>query len=379
MLRVGGARVVMLGAASHGTHDHHHWRAEITRRLVAEHGFSFVAVEGDWPDCDRVDASVRGNGQDPRAVLGAFERWPTWMWANEEVLDFCEWLRWWNGEHRVGFHGLDVYSLWESLRAIVDHLGRHDPTAVPAALAALRTPEGYAGRVVPDACEPEVVSLLAYLRRHAVEHAAERGRTEFAAWQNADIVPGAERYYRTLLAGERSWELRETHMADTLDRLLDHYGPGSRAVVWAHNSHVGDSLATDADLVSLGRLARRRHGADAVVLVGFGSHRGEVLAAPSWGAVAQVMTVPPARAGSVEDLLHRAAPERALFVFPQVDQPRWLTDVHDHRRIGVICDPGAPDYVAGRLGEWYDAFCWFNHTTPVHTLTRELERHPSGV
>ncbi|WP_412537869.1 erythromycin esterase family protein [Longispora sp. K20-0274] len=382
MLRVGGARVVMLGAASHGTHDYHHWRAEITRRLVAEHGFSFVAVEGDWSDCDRVDASVRGGGADPRAALGAFERWPTWMWANEEVGDFLAWLRWWNGDHRVGFHGLDVYGLWESLHAILAYLGGHDPAAIPAASAAFDTFEpfhGYAGPLVPDSAGPEVVSLLAYLRRHAVEHAAERGRTEFSAWLGADIVPGAERYYRAMLAGDRSRDLRAAHMADTLDRLLDHYGPGSRGVVWAHNSHVGDARATDTGVASLGELARRRHGADAVVLVGFGCHRGDVLAAPRWGSAAQVMTVPPARAGSVEDLLHGSAPERALFVFPRVDQPRWLTDAHDHRGIGVVRDPGGADYVTGRLGQWYDAFCWFNHTTPVHTVTREREIYPSGV
>src|SRR3954451_9973891 len=297
--RVGDARVVMLGEASHGTHEFYTWRGSIHRRLVEEKGFSFVAVEGDWPDCDRVDRSVRGRPAapvDPREALLAFERWPTWMWANEEVVDFTRWLRARNSivdeSCRAGFHGLDVYSLWESLREILTYLREHDPRQVPAALAAYRCFETYGGdaqrygwatRMVAVSCEAEVLDLLVRLRRQA----AGGGAGRFGAWQNAEVVAGAERYYRAMMSGGRqSWNVRDRHMDDTLDRLLRHYGPAAKAVVWAHNTHVGDARATDmaeAGDVTIGQLARERYGTDQVVLVGFGTHRGTVVAGDAWG------------------------------------------------------------------------------------------------
>src|SRR3954447_5977195 len=239
--RVGGARVVMVGEASHGTHEFYTWRAELTRRLITERGFSFVAVEGDWPDCERVDRAVRGTPDapgDPREALLSFARWPTWMWANEEVADFCRWLRAFNDRHdpgrRVGFHGLDVYSLWESLREILVWLREHDPDQVPGALAAYRCFEPYdedpnayawASRFVSAGCENEVVRLLV----------AMRAGQDLGTWQNAAVVSGAEHYYRALMhGGARSWNVRDRHMDETLDRLLGHYGDGSRAIVWAH-------------------------------------------------------------------------------------------------------------------------------------------------
>ncbi|WP_158845986.1 erythromycin esterase family protein [Saccharothrix deserti] len=402
--RVGDARVVMLGEASHGTHEFYGRRAQLTRRLIAEKGFSFVAVEGDWPACDRVDATVRrraGAPEDPRAALAAFDRWPTWMWANEEVVDFCRWLRRHNAglpeQERVAFHGLDVYSLWESLREILIHLREHDPQEVPAAVAAYRCfephgtdPQDYAlsTRFVPQGCENEVVGLLVRLRRHAASDGAGR----FGAWQNAEVVAGAERYYRSLLGGgQPSWNVRDRHMDDTLDRLLDHHGPGSKAVVWAHNTHIGDARATDmaaSGLVNTGQLARERYGPDQVVLVGFGTHRGTVVAAEAWGAGMRAMPVPPARSGSLEDALHHAAPGEALFVFPRGDQPDLLTDTLPHRAIGVVYHPEHErwgNYVETVLGERYDAFIWVDQTTALRPLhTREVdvlepETYPSGV
>jgi erythromycin esterase len=414
--RVGAARVVMLGEASHGTHEFYRWRAAITRRLVEERGFSFVAVEGDWPDCDRVDRSVRGTAgapDDPRAALAAFERWPTWMWANEEVADFCRWLRTHNASvdpaARVGFHGLDVYSLWESLREILTYLREHEPAQVPAVLAAYRCFEPFsedaqayalATRFVPSSCENEVVDLLIRLR----EGASADGAARFGVWQNAEVVAGAERYYRAMVRGGReSWNVRDRHMDDTLDRLLRHYGSqdgshhgsqegtGAKAVVWAHNTHVGDARATDmADSgeVNIGQLARQRYGADQVVLVGFGTHRGTVIAGNAWGAPTELMPVPPARRGSLEDVLHTAAPPQALFVFPRHDRPDLLTDELDHRAIGVVYDPEREhwgNYVPTVLGERYDAFCWFDESHGVRPLLNrtidvfEPETFPSGV
>jgi len=405
--RVGDARVVMVGEASHGTHEFYRWRADLTRRLVAEKGFSFVAVEGDWPDCDRIDGSVRclpGAPADPAAALTTFERWPTWMWANEEVLDFCRWLRAHNAQRdpaeRVGFHGLDVYSLWESLREILTHLREHDPGQVPVALAAYRCFEPYgedardyavATRFASTSCTDEVVDLLVAVRQRATHDGSGR----FGAWQNAEIVAGAERYYRAMVGGGRqSWNVRDRHMDETLARLLAHYdtrgGPAARAVVWAHNTHVGDARATDmaaAGEVNIGQLARERLGPDQVVLVGLGSHRGTVVAGDAWGAPSRVLPVPPARAGSVEDVLHRAAPPAALLTVPRGERPALLTDELAHRAIGVVYHPERErwgNYVPTVLGDRYDAFLWFEETTALRPLpTRrsdalEPETFPSG-
>jgi erythromycin esterase len=402
--RVGDARVVMLGEASHGTHEFYTWRAAISRRLIEEKDFSFLAVEGDWPDCDRVDRSVRCRPDappDPRDALAAFERWPTWMWANEEIVDFTRWLRTRNARvdeaERAGFHGLDVYSLWESLREILVWLREHDPEQVPAALAAYRCFQPYgenaqryalATRFVQAGCEDEVVDLLVGLR----ERAAADGAGRFAAWQNAEIVAGAERYYRAMVRGGReSWNVRDRHMDDTLDRLLDHYGPDAKGIVWAHNTHVGDARATDmvdAGEVNIGQLVRERYGADQVVLVGFGTHRGTVVAGDAWGAPMEVMPVPPGRRHSLEDVLHAAAPAQALFVFPPDGRPELLTQELDHRAIGVVYHPEREswgNYVPTVLGDRYDAFCWIDESQAVRPLpTRpanltEAETFPSGV
>lgn len=400
--RVGDARVVMLGEASHGTYDYYRLREQLTRRLIAECGFSFVAVEGDWPDCHRVHRSVideAGADADPLAALERFNRWPTWMWANAEVARFCRWLKAWNLDRprgqRAGFHGLDVYSLWESMQAILDYLRDEDQAAVTAALDAYRCFEPYgkrveeyalASRFVSARCEDEVVRLLARTRTDAAADGADR----FAAWQNAEVVAGAERYYRAMIAGGgESWNVRDNHMAATLDRLLGFYGAGAKAVVWAHNTHVGDARATDmveAGMINIGQLGRERYGDGAVVLVGFGSYQGSVIAAPRWGSPPEVMVAPPARTGSVEERLHQAAPERALLVFG-ADDESWLHEPVDHRAIGVVYDPSFEqwgNYVPTRLARRYDAFIWCDRTTALHPLPAstapgELETFPSGV
>jgi len=389
--RAADARVVMLGEASHGTHEFHAWRAAITRRLIEERGFSFVAVEGDWPECARVDASVRGEPDapdDPHAALLSFDRWPAWMWANEEVAGFCRWLRAHNRRlapaARVGFHGLDVYALWESLREILVYLREHDPDQVPGALAAYRCFEPYdedpnayawATRFVTAGSEPAVVEALVGLRAAAGRVAAARG--DFGAAQYAEVVAGAEHYYRALMhGGAKSWNVRDRHLDDTLGRLLDHYGPGSKAVVWAHNTHVGDSRATDQARhgeVTIGELARDRYGDAQVLLVGFGCHRGGVVAAPGWGAPMEDMPVPPGRPGSLEDILHEGAPPRALMVFPAYrERPDVLVDELVQRAIGVVYQPDREwgNYVPTVLGDRYDAFLWFDETSgvrPLHT------------
>jgi erythromycin esterase len=390
--RIGTARYVLLGEASHGTADYYGWRAAVTRRLVAEHGFSFVAVEGDWPDCATVNRWVKHRtDQDAPAtgVLGRFERWPTWKWANHEVAEFATWLRAHNRTTGagVGFYGLDVYSLWDSLHAVLGYLADTRPEALDAARQALACFEPYgedpqryawATRLVPTDCQDEIVDLLVRLR--TAPGTAFDGDPEAAldAEQNAEVVAGAERYYRTMVRADgASWNVRDVHMADTLDRLMAHHGPNARAVVWEHNTHVGDARATDmaaAGMVNVGQLVRERHGPEGVVLVGFGGHHGSVVAADSWGAPLRTMPVPAPVPGSHEDLMHRALGEPSLLVFPDDRRTPWLAGRRGHRAIGVVYRPevdGRGNWVPTVIGRRYDCFVSLEVTQALHPLHAE--------
>ncbi|MEV6879401.1 erythromycin esterase family protein [Amycolatopsis sp. NPDC051128] len=384
--RIGDARIVLLGEATHGTAEFYGWRAELTKRLLAERDFSFVAVEGDWPECHRVHCCVAGAPgapKDPGQVLWGFRRWPTWLWANEEVAGFATWLRAFNATGDgipCGFHGLDVYSLWESLRGVVGYLHEHAPDDVDAALEAFRCFEPYgedpreyavSAELVPDGCRDEVVRLLTEVRSAAHVDCVPGLDPAFVARQNAEVVAGAERYYRELVrGGTRSWNVRDTHMGDTLDRLLRAYGPRSRAVVWAHNTHVGDARATDmaaAGMLNLGQLARERHRADGVVTVGFGTYRGSVIAAAHWGGEARRMPVEPARADSLEGVLHEAVPgEDSLHVFHDDSAAEWAGELRGHRAIGVVHRGGG--YVPTVPAARYDAFVHCDETTAITPL-----------
>jgi erythromycin esterase len=408
--RVGDARFVLLGEASHGTADYYRWRAAVTRRLIEERGFSFVGVEGDWPDCYRLHRSVSGASEErPLHALRAIERWPTWMWANEEVLEFADWLRQHNKDRpqdrRVGFYGLDVYSLWESLRAVIAYVIEHDPEHVEVAMQAYRCfephgedPQSYAWAtaLVPKSCEEAVVAMLTALQSgRAGDGTAENGddpEAWFDAEQNARAAVDAERYYRAMVkGGAESWHVRDTHMVDTHDRLMARYGDGAKGVVWAQNPHVGDARYTDmarAGMVNVGQLVRERHAADGVVIAGFGGHFGSVIAADRWGAPMQRMPVPWAREGSLEDLLHDTIDmDRALLIFPE-ELPGWLLEARPHRAIGVVYDweqERKGNYVPTVTGRRYDTFLWFDRTSalhplePVHWTGPEEETYPYGV
>lgn len=406
MDRIGDARVVLLGEATHGTHEFYAWRAALTRRLVAEQGFSFVAVEGDWPDCWRVDRCVRLDPtypSDPYIVLDDYRRWPSWMWANEETGHLMRWLREHNAgltaEGRVGFFGLDVYSLWDSLREIVRFLEINDPDSVEPALAAFRCLEPYgedprayarSAGLVPAPCREDVVRLLVRLRGPDTSPDSVDPAERFNAWQNAEVAVGAERYYRTLLGGgPDSWNVRDRHMAATLERLMEFHGPRSRAVVWAHNTHIGDARATDmpmAGMVNLGQLVREAYGDD-VVAVGFAAGHGEVVAADRWGGPMEIMTMAPPLTGSLEALLESTRLPRALFVIADDPREDWLNATRGHRAIGVVYDPGREqgNYVPTRLAGRYDALCWFARTSaldPLHLAAArrgEMETFPVGV
>ncbi len=405
--RVGKARCVLLGEASHGTSEYYSWRTRISERLIREKGFSFIAVEGDWPDCYEVNRYVRGlpgSAHGAREALGVFRRWPTWMWANEEVAELVEGLQHLNdglpeGE-RIGFYGLDVYSLWESLEGVMEYLQREHPDAVEAGRRAYSCFEPYGGSareyarataLVPTSCENEVVEMLSELLRGAAEHPEDGSEAHFAAEQNALVARNAERYYRAMIGGgASSWNVRDRHMAETLRRLLDRHGPDAKAIVWEHNTHVGDARFTDMaanGLLNVGQLVRERWGEEEVVLVGFGSHRGTVIAARQWGAPMERMPVPPAREGSWEDALHRAGEEDRLLVFSGPESKELLEE-RDHRAIGVVYDPAFErygNYVPTLLPRRYDAFVYLDEThtlRPLHAPwsgePEEPETFPSG-
>jgi len=415
---LGDARYVLLGEASHGTSEYYTWRAELSKRLIREKGFSFIAVEGDWPDCYRVNRyakSYASAGTSAREVLHAFERWPTWMWANEEIVELVEWLRRYNDQRRLtddrkaGFYGLDVYSLWDSMRAVVDYLERIDPQLAAGAKRAYRCFEPYgedeqeyarATYLVPTSCEDEAVSVLRTLRGRAPEYAQDGREAYFNAEQNAFVAKNAELYYRTMVrGGSASWNVRDYHMVDTLDRLMSHhqqFNPGAKAIVWEHNTHIGDARFTNmagAGMVNVGQLVRQAHGGDGVVLVGFGSHHGTVIAGEEWGAPMRRMRVPDARDGSFEDVMHEAVTAAdetaALLVFDDAADGgiAGLDEPLPHRAIGVVYDPDherwgnyVPTVVPGR----YDAFIYIDETRALNPLHLPVkvgevpETFPSG-
>lgn len=398
MERIGDARYVLLGEASHGTHEYYTWRSRITRRLIEEKDFSFIAVEGDWPDCYRVNRFVKGYadaGNAARDVLHSFDRWPTWMWGNWETAALVEWLRLHNAEQprekRVGFYGLDVYSLWESLEAITRYLEKADPAALATAREAMSCFEPYGRdeqeyaritRMVPTSCEQEVIDMLVEITRKMPLYDSDMEMV-LSTEQNAHIAVNAEKYYRAMVnSGPDSWNIRDTHMADTLERLMRFHGPAAKAIVWEHNTHVGDARATDmqrSGYVNVGQLVREKHEQDGVVIVGFGSYSGEVLAARNWGDPMEVMPVPKARDGSWEELLHDADLSRHLLLFDDWKQdPHRMKQTLDHRAIGVVYNPEFErfgNYVPSILPFRYDAFIFIDETHALHPLHIEPHGH----
>lgn len=400
------SRFVCIGEASHGTHEFYSWRATLSKRLIEEHDFTWIGVEGDWPDCSRINRWVRGlddQSLTAQEVLVQFERWPTWMWANREVCDFLDWLHELNLsrslEQRVGFYGLDVYSLWDSLRAIIEWLTEHKPEALPAALEAWRCfdpfdedPQKYAWgtRMIPHDCEDEVIDLLIELGRN---HVVTGGDAEavFDAQQNAEVAAAAEHYYRTMVRGDQqSWNVRDVHMADTIDRIAAHLGSDSKGLIWEHNTHVGDARATTMSaegMVNVGQLVRERHHDNGVTLVGFASYTGSVIAASAWGSGEQRFPTPDARPGSHEDLLHHALGRDSALVFGSERSGPWLSAVLGHRAIGVVYAPERErgNYVPTVMGGRYDALLWFERAdalTPLRHEPRpdepEFETEPTG-
>lgn len=403
--RIGSARVVLLGEATHGTSEFYRMRERITRELITRKGFSFVAIEGDWPDAARIDRHVR-TGSTREEAWSGFARFPTWMWRNEEMRGFVDWLREHNRQaaQPVAFHGLDLYSLYSSIDAVLAYLDRVDPPTAQVARQRYgcltpwqSDPASYGLAALTTryrSCEQDVVNMLVDLQQKSPIYIGQDGEHLMDALQNARVVSQAERYYRTMYYGSRvAWNLRDSHMFSTLQHLLSFHGAGSKAVVWAHNSHVGDSAATEMSLrkeFNLGHLCRQAMGTSAC-LVGFGTHGGTVAAATDWDAPMDVKTIRPALPGSYEHLFHACGVER--FVLPLRAQPGTPSTIEGlavprmERAIGVIYRPDTErqsHYFDAVLPRQFDEYIWFDETravTPLPTKVREglPDTYPFGV
>jgi erythromycin esterase len=399
-------RIVMLGEASHGTHEYYVWRSHLTKKLIEEKGFNIIAVEGDWPDCYQVNRYIKKEheAQNIADVLKTFVRWPTWMWGNWETAALAEWLRGYNdtrakSEH-VSFFGLDVYSLWQSLDAILEYLSRVDKHAYETAKKATLCFEPYredegqsyarASRIVPELCEKEVIDLLKEIQNKMPQYDSGRDNV-FSTEQNALIAVNAEKYYREMIhGGPASWNIRDMHMQETIERLLGFYGRNSKIIVWAHNTHIGDASATEManeGMYNIGELSRS-NPLYKTFLIGFGSYKGTVMAGREWGAPMQVIPLPPAIEISWETAMHDTGKGNQLLLMDKVKHTSLSLEPIGHRAVGVVYRPRWErygNYVQSVMAKRYDAFVFIDeskalHPVPLHADDHKMpETYPFGV
>ncbi len=405
--RFADAKVVLLGEASHGTSEFYRARAAISRRLIERHGFNIIAVEADWPDAATIDRHVRGLPTRKRN-FPPFSRFPTWMWRNKDVDAFVAWLKSHNEglpmAQRTRFHGLDLYSMFNSIAEVLAYLDKVDPEAAeiarkrygclapwssePAAYGRAALSQGYA------MCEEPVQRILVDLLAKELSYARKNGEAFFDAAQNARVVRDAERYYRVMYYGSHeSWNLRDTHMFETLKQIMAHVGDEAKAIVWAHNSHIGDARVTDMGVnrgeLNIGQLCRQEWGEKAR-LIGFGTHSGTVAAASDWDGPMEIKAVRPSRPDSHEALCHEAGPGRFLLDLrhgQNEDLRRVMSEPRLERYIGVIYRPETErwsHYSHSLLGRQYDGFVWFDRTRAVVPLPAQVgrgedETYPFGL
>jgi erythromycin esterase-like protein len=392
---VDDARLVLLGEASHGTREFYTWRDRLSRRLIRERGFTFIAIEGDWVTLLPLDRYVRHQAGAPasaREALLQVKRWPRWVWANTELEALGEWLRAFNrgrpAGRRVGIHGIDLYAIWESLDAVQAFYQTHLPESAARVRQLYRFLQGFRGdygayadyvgstRHSARAEVARVAQELAARYRHA---APVQRELLFEALQHAKVVESGERYLGSMARrGPHSWNARANHFERSVARLLDHYGPGSRAIVWAHNTHIGDARATDmvrSGEVNLGQLARERHGAAAAFAVGFGTATGSVLAARTWEGPRQIMDTPLPRPDSLEAALLASGDGNRILILDRTSPAtEVLRRTLPHRAIGVVFAPQREpqaNYVSTRLAERYDAFVFIPNTHALNPLHAE--------
>jgi len=406
--RIGDSRLVLLGEASHGTAEFYEMRARITQELIEKKGFTLVAVEADWPDASSINHYIQGTSPDPLLENAPFTRFPTWMWANHSVLEFTQWLKAHNEglanrEQQTGFYGLDLYSLNSSIEAVLNYLDSVDPETAEVARIRYgcltpwtRDPALYGQVAITQqyrVCEQDVLAALQDLLKKRLDYCISDGERFFNAEQNARLVANAERYYRTMYYAENnSWNQRDQHMFDTLQSILAYRGPESKAVIWEHNSHIGDARATQMSArgeFNIGQLVRQQYG-DAAYLIGFGTDHGTVAAASEWGGPMEVKQVQAAHIDSYERLCHEVKTDNFLLPLrkplQKITRNKLLAERLE-RAIGVIYRPETElqsHYFYASLPEQFDEYIWFDETRAVEALGREStegmpETFPFGV
>ncbi|MFB5284118.1 erythromycin esterase family protein [Peribacillus sp. Hz7] len=383
------AKYVLLGEASHGTSEFYTTRTELTKQLIQEHHFSFIAVEGDWPACYEVNRYVKGLApeyQSAEDVLKkSFNRWPSWMWANHEIVNLIDWLHSYNQtqpEKKVGFYGLDVYSLWESMEAIVDYFKKIKSPDLQKALNAIECFDPYKRKLemygissafYGENCMSEILELLNTIKESKSIH-TEDPEAALNMNINAIVANNAEHYYHTMVTNDNeSWNIRDRHMVEALHHIGNFYGAAAKGIIWEHNTHIGDARATDmADegMVNVGQLTREKYGQNNVYAIGFGTYQGTVIAAKRWGDPAEVMTVPKGTEGSWEEVMHNAGSFNQYLLFTE-ENKHLFRNVIGHRAIGVVYNPAHEhygNYVPSRLSERYDAFIHIDETKALTLL-----------
>jgi erythromycin esterase-like protein len=386
-------KIVMIGEATHGTEEFYKWRQHISQELIMNHGFNIIGIEGDWPASHEVNKFIKGDvSQSARETLSHFKRWPTWMWANVEFLSFMEWLKVWNetAEKKINFYGLDLYSLYESMDQVVAILRENDLDLISMVAENYQCLEKYRPNEKsyvkslhhhPQACRKQVTEVLRALKNTGLDELDEADKLNLI--QNAQIVVNAENYYRSLISGQSSWNIRDEHMMATIQMLLDYQGKDAKMIIWEHNTHVGDYRATDMVLsgdVNIGGLAREIYGKEEVALVGFGTYSGSVTASYKWDGPIQIFDVPEGRERSVELFCHQAVPkigsEDFYILLNEIEKSSSLSEVLGHRAIGVVYDPELEhrgNYVPTSLLNRYDAFIFLNHTHYLKALNAPFD------
>ncbi|MDW0118849.1 erythromycin esterase family protein [Sporosarcina thermotolerans] len=389
MNAIGDARIVMLGEASHGTSEFYKVRAALSKRLIQEKGFKIIAVEGDWPSAQAVNRYVKGfdeEGKTARQVLSqSFNRWPTWMWANEEVAELIEWLKRENegkdAADKTGFYGIDMYSLYESIDEVLQFLQENPTYNADLEMARRafscfepynRMPEHYALSTLhfSDECIREVTNLLTTIRSHEDLYSNDQEK-DLNITMNALVAKNAESYYRAMMQDDAiSWNIRDMHMVEAVGELLNYHGDDAKIIIWEHNTHVGDASETsmaDHDMINVGQLIREKYGRDDTFAIGFGTYEGTVIAGEGWGEPLQKMKVPPAKFNSWEGQMHAAAEVDQVILFTEENRHlfnEWI----GHRAIGVVYNPefeAYGNYVSSRVGSRYDGFIFVDQTTAL--------------
>lgn len=385
---IGDAKYVLLGEASHGTSEFYTYRTEITKRLIETKGFTFVAVEGDFPACFEVNSYIKGQSNtnsDTASVLQVFKRWPSWMWANSEIVSLVNWMKDWNETQRthspLGFYGLDMYSLWESMGEILRYLQSiesEDLEAVKKAFACFE-PFGQEGQnygisaaFFAEHCEEEVIQLLLKMQEHRLTNSPS-SEEALSAEMNALVAVHAEQYYRSMVqGGPESWNIRDRHMVEAFQRILKFHGTETKAIIWEHNTHIGDARATDMqeeDMINVGQLIREHYPQEDVYALGFGTYSGSVIAARAWGDPLEILSVPNAMQYSWEHFFHQAGAYDQLLLLRSYEEE--YQEKLGHRAIGVVYHPEDErgNYVPTQLSKRYDAFFFVEKSHALHPLT----------